>query len=239
MKFSRKDVFSIPNILTYVRLLCVPVFFVLMVLFMFDPEGESAKAYIWSAAGVFIFAEATDIVDGFVARHFNMITDLGKVIDPVADKLCQGFGIFMLAVAYLLIGRWPILLFALILITKEVLMGVFSYYFMKASKRQVEQIANKWGKAGSALNFASLVLAYLALGLLCYDGDAYKAGDIIYWIAFAVFVAGALIAIYNLIQYNVGYYRDLCRVRASGILDTLDDKGNPIEPEKSDGETDK
>lgn len=229
MKFSRKDIFSIPNILTYVRLACVPVFFVLMIMFCIDPSSAQAKAYVWAAAGVFIFAEVTDVVDGFVARHFNMITDLGKVIDPVADKLCQGFGIFMLGVAYVLIGRWPILLFALILIVKEVLMGVFSYYFMKASKRQVEQIANKWGKAGSALNFASLVLAYLALGLLCYDGDVYKAGDIIYWIAFAVFVAGALVAIYNLIQYNVGYYRDLCRVRESGILDKLDDKGNPIE----------
>lgn len=229
MKFSRKDVFTVPNILTYIRLLCVPVFFALMVMFCIDPAADMAKAYVWAAFGVFVFAEVTDVVDGFVARHFNLITDLGKVIDPVADKLCQGFGILMLGVAYLLIGRWPILLFAVILIVKEVLMGVFSYYFMKASKRQVEQIANKWGKAGSALNFASLVLAYFALGLLCYEGDVYTAGNVIYWIAFAVFVAGALVAVYNVIQYNVGYYRDLCRVRESGILDKLDEKGNPIE----------
>ena len=218
MKFSRKDVFTVPNILTYIRLLCVPVFFALMVMFCIDPAADMAKTYVWAAFGVFVFAEVTDVVDGFVARHFNLITDLGKVIDPVADKLCQGFGILMLGVAYLLIDRWPI-----------VLMGVFSYYFMKASKRQVEQIANKWGKAGSALNFASLVLAYFALGLLCYEGDVYTAGNVIYWIAFAVFVAGALVAVYNVVQYNVGYYRDLCRVRESGILDKLDEKGNPIE----------
>ena len=118
-------------------------------------------------------------------------------------------------------------------------MGVFSYYFMKASKRQVEQIANKWGKAGSALNFASLVLAYFALGLLCYDGDVYKAGDIIYWIAVAVFVAGALIALYNVVNYNVGYYRDLCRVRESGILEKLDDKGNPLEDKTAEDKDEK
>ena len=229
MKFSRKDIFTIPNILTYIRLLCVPVFFVLMVMFCIDTSVAAAKSYVWAAFGVFVFAEVTDVVDGFIARRFNMVSDLGKVIDPVADKLCQGFGILMLGVAYILIDRWPIMLFAALLIVKEITMGVFSYYFMKASKRQVEQIANKWGKAGSALNFASLVLAYFALGLLCYDGDVYKAGDIIYWIAVAVFVAGALIALYNVVNYNIGYYRDLCRVRESGILEKLDDKGNPLE----------
>lgn len=229
MKFSRKDIFTIPNILTYIRLLCVPVFFVLMVMFCIDTSAAAAKSYVWAAFGVFVFAEVTDVVDGFIARRLNMVSDLGKVIDPVADKLCQGFGILMLGVAYILIDRWPIMLFAALLIVKEITMGVFSYYFMKASKRQVEQIANKWGKAGSALNFASLVLAYFALGLLCYDGDVYKAGDIIYWIAVAVFVAGALIALYNVVNYNIGYYRDLCRVRESGILEKLDDKGNPLE----------
>ena len=239
MKFSRKDIFTIPNILTYIRLLCVPVFFVLMVMFCIDPSAVTAKSYVWAAFGVFVFAEVTDVVDGFIARRFNMVSDLGKVIDPVADKLCQGFGILMLGVAYILIDRWPIMLFAALLIVKEITMGVFSYYFMKASKRQVEQIANKWGKAGSALNFASLVLAYFALGLLCYDGDVYKAGDIIYWIAVAVFVAGALIALYNVVNYNVGYYRDLCRVRESGILEKLDDKGNPLEDKTAEDKDEK
>ena len=239
MKFSRKDIFTIPNILTYIRLLCVPVFFVLMVMFCIDPSAVTAKSYVWAAFGVFVFAEVTDVVDGFIARRFNMVSDLGKVIDPVADKLCQGFGILMLGVAYILIDRWPIMLFAALLIVKEITMGVFSYYFMKASKRQVEQIANKCGKAGSALNFASLVLAYFALGLLCYDGDVYKAGDIIYWIAVAVFVAGALIALYNVVNYNVGYYRDLCRVRESGILEKLDDKGNPLEDKTAEDKDEK
>ena len=239
MKFSRKDIFTIPNILTYIRLLCVPVFFVLMVMFCIDPSAAAAKSYVWAAFGVFVFAEVTDVVDGFIARRFNMVSDLGKVIDPVADKLCQGFGILMLGVAYILIDRWPIMLFAALLIVKEITMGVFSYYFMKVSKRQVEQIANKWGKAGSALNFASLVLAYFALGLLCYDGDVYKAGDIIYWIAVAVFVAGALIALYNVVNYNVGYYRDLCRVRESGILEKLDDKGNPLEDKTAEDKDEK
>ena len=234
MKFSRKDIFTIPNILTYIRLLCVPVFFVLMVMFCIDPSAAATKSYVWAGFGVFVFAEVTDGVDGFIARRFNMVSDLGKVIDPVADKLCQGFGILMLGVAYILIDRWPIMLFAALLIVKEITMGVFSYYFMKASKRQVEQIANKWGKAGSALNFASLVLAYFALGLLCYDGDVYKAGDIIYWIAVAVFVAGALIALYNVVNYNVGYYRDLCRVRESGILEKLDAQVKPLEDKSAE-----
>ena len=51
MKFSRKDVWTVPNILTYIRLLCVPVFFVLMVLYCIAPDGVNSAAYIWSAFG--------------------------------------------------------------------------------------------------------------------------------------------------------------------------------------------
>ena len=72
MHFSKKDIFAIPNILTYVRILLVPVF---VVVYM---NAQSLSGHVWSIVIVAISA-LTDIVDGIIARKCNMITDLGKI----------------------------------------------------------------------------------------------------------------------------------------------------------------
>ena len=77
----------IPNILTTLRLVLVPLFaYVLVVLKMH-----------WAALAIFLFAGLTDIVDGFIARKFNMITKIGKVYDPLVDKLMQITAVICLA----------------------------------------------------------------------------------------------------------------------------------------------
>lgn len=72
---------NIPNILTTLRLCLMPVFLVLY----FSPV-ENAR--LW-AMGVLVFSFLTDVLDGFIARHFNQVSDLGKILDPVADKVMQ------------------------------------------------------------------------------------------------------------------------------------------------------
>ena len=67
------------NKLTLARVVMIPVFLMLLYL---DFNG-----HLWAALGVFILASCTDFVDGYVARHYNMITDFGKFMDPLADKL--------------------------------------------------------------------------------------------------------------------------------------------------------
>ena len=89
----KEDLFKIPNILCYIRILLVP-FFVYLYL----------SEYYWQSAIVLIVASLTDIADGYIARHFNMITDLGKFIDPVADKLMQFSMLFVIEVILLVIG---------------------------------------------------------------------------------------------------------------------------------------
>ena len=69
----------IPNILTTVRLIIIPIF----------AYSILASDNLWLSLGLFLFSGVTDIVDGFIARHFNMITDVGKVYDPLVDKLMQ------------------------------------------------------------------------------------------------------------------------------------------------------
>ena len=78
--FNTKERFSIPNLMGYFRLLLIPVFCYLYL---------AKEAYHW-AAGVVLLSSLTDLFDGMIARKFNMITNLGKALDPIADKLTHG-----------------------------------------------------------------------------------------------------------------------------------------------------
>lgn len=208
MKFSKKDAFTIPNILTYIRLLCLPFFLWMMIAYAVD---DSRSEYLWAGFGLFVFASATDIADGWIARHFNMVSDIGKVLDPVADKLLQCFAMLMLGI----IGHmhWA---FIGIIIFKEIFIGVTSKYFMRASKRQVEQMANKWGKAAAATNFAGITLAFLV-----------NLHDAVRYTDLAILILGSVLAVIAAVQYTVKYGKSLARYRKSGMLDELDPYGNP------------
>ena len=89
----KKDLFTIPNLLCYFRILLVPAF-----LYVFL-NAANREDYLF-AAGIILIGGITDFLDGFIARKFNMITQLGKLIDPVADKLMQLAIIAVLAIRF-------------------------------------------------------------------------------------------------------------------------------------------
>lgn len=97
----------IPNILTTVRLFLVPIFAYLMI-------GES-NYYL--AAVIFLLSGITDVVDGYIARHYKMITNFGKVYDPFVDKLMQITAVVCLVIEDL-IPEWLLI----VVILKEVTM---------------------------------------------------------------------------------------------------------------------
>lgn len=77
---------NLPNTLTLIRIIMIPIF--LVVLLVRTPDGAayfSAQDYI--AAAIFIIASATDGIDGYIARKYKLVTNLGKFLDPLADKL--------------------------------------------------------------------------------------------------------------------------------------------------------
>lgn len=103
-KSLRQQIFTVPNILTYVRFLLIP-----LIIWLYC--GKQSPE--WTAA-VVILSGITDVVDGFIARRFDMITDLGKAMDPIADKLTQ------ISVLFCLTTRFPMLLAPLgLMIVKE------------------------------------------------------------------------------------------------------------------------
>ena len=68
--------------ITLLRVVMIPAYMVCMYL-----SGGQANLWMWIALGIFILASATDFVDGYIARHYNQVSDFGKFLDPLADKL--------------------------------------------------------------------------------------------------------------------------------------------------------
>lgn len=85
----RTDAISLPNLLTYVRILAVPVIGGLV--YWGTPMGN------WLALGLFILAAITDFLDGYLARAMNQHSSLGRMLDPIADKLLVGVLLLILA----------------------------------------------------------------------------------------------------------------------------------------------
>ena len=133
-QWKKEEIFTIPNILSIVRLALIPVY-----LWLYCKKQE----YGW-AAGIVVLSGVTDILDGFIARRWNMVSDLGKVLDPAADKLTQLALIVSLAVRYHII--WHLLgLFIL----KELTMGILG--LLVVVKTKVVPSARWFGKACTAV----------------------------------------------------------------------------------------
>ena len=141
---SSKRILTIPNLLSLFRLCLIPVFVVL-----YCREGNYP-----ATAGILVLSGCTDIVDGFIARRFHMISDLGKVLDPVADKLTQ------CAMLGCLLTRFPRMGWALLaLVVKEISDALTGYLVIK--KTGVVCGAEWHGKAATCVLFAVMVVHVL------------------------------------------------------------------------------
>lgn len=133
-------IFTIPNLLSLVRLGCVPVF--LYLLFGTDPPRRAAAAYLLGGLG------ATDWVDGYVARHFNQVSTLGKILDPAADRI-----LVATSVIATLVDRAVPAWIGVAVVTRELVVSAATLALAAAGARRIDVT---WvGKAGTfALMFA-------------------------------------------------------------------------------------
>ena len=147
-KFSRKDLIKIPNILCYIRFVLIPVFIILYI------KADSPRDYLRAAVVVFI-SGATDFFDGFIARHFDMVTEFGKLIDPIADKLTQLSLIFILFVKF----KWMFLLMILFVIM-QLFLFVAGLVMLKKGKKLN---GAKWFGKISTTVFYAVMLVLIAV----------------------------------------------------------------------------
>jgi cardiolipin synthase len=177
---------SLPNLLTYARLAAVPL--VAMVLFF---AGGPAKN--WLAVAIFLLASITDFLDGYVARAWGQQSSLGRMLDPIADKLLVGATLLML-VADQTISGWS-LWAALIILSREILVSGLREFLAELRvmvavsrlakwKTGVQMVALSFLLAGEAGDAAfgiatslGLALLWIAALLTIYTGfDYFRAG---------------------------------------------------------------
>ena len=137
----RSQVFTIPNILSMIRILLIPV---IVYLYCFEKRYGAAVL-------ILLLSGLTDVVDGFVARHFHMISDLGKILDPVADKLTHLATLVCLATRFSLMQ----LLFAALAL-KELTLGILGLVVVKKTKDV--RGANWHGKLTTCLLYLTMAL---------------------------------------------------------------------------------
>lgn len=137
---------NIPNIITFSR---IPLAAIFVMLFM---DGRELQALL-----VLAIAGATDLVDGFVARRFNLVSDTGKLLDPLADKL---LAVSVLA-ALTLKGYVP-LWAAAALAVKELLLVIFS---SRLYAMNVVVQANIWGKLATFLIYVAVFSLFISKGM--------------------------------------------------------------------------
>lgn len=156
---SRKDLFTIPNLMGYFRIILIPIFMAVYI-------GADSRVDYIAAAVILGISGLTDCFDGKVARHFNMITEWGKVLDPVADKLTQA------AVFISLSFRYPTMRYLVILfVVKEMFMGIMGAVMLK--KGSMMDGARWYGKLCTAVLYGAMFmlllvvdLSYFAAGLI-------------------------------------------------------------------------
>ena len=141
---QKNQILTIPNLLSLVRLLLIPV-----ILWLYTGLERSD----WAIA-VIILSGLTDVVDGFIARRFHMVSDFGKILDPVADKLTQGALILCLTVTYDWM-KWLIILFAL----KECAMGIMGYLVIR--KEDSVNSAQWHGKLNTVVLYGAMCVLIL------------------------------------------------------------------------------
>lgn len=147
--------FNVPNVLTVIRIILVPVMVVL--LFTADPAAEGLR---WWATGVFAIAMATDFVDGNIARRYNLVTDFGKLWDPIADKALTGAAFISLSILQGPEGSELPWYFTIIILVRE--WGI-TLLRDRLKRQGIIMAANKGGKAKTVTQTAALLLFLLYL----------------------------------------------------------------------------
>jgi len=149
----KKDLFTIPNVLSLFRLVLIPVYVVLYL------RAQKPEDY-FIAAAILAVSCLTDLIDGKIARHFNMISNTGKILDPLADKATQ----FTLIVCLLIRRQNPVLLFlAVLFVIKEVFQAVAGFLILRKGK--ILKGALIAGKVSTTVLFISLIVLVLIPGI--------------------------------------------------------------------------
>lgn len=179
---------NIPNRLTLLRMVLVPVFMVFVSLTQYGSAGYQTSCYLLASV-VFALAAFTDFLDGYLARKWKMVTDFGKFLDPLADKL-------LTTVAFLYMMRDGVCSPVVVSIILAREFAVSGLRMVAASSKDGKVIAaNIWGKCKTVLQMVSILFYFFAAALAPADaiGLVQLITQVLCWlVAFVTFLSGAI-----------------------------------------------
>jgi cardiolipin synthase len=170
-------VLTVPNVISVVRLLCVPLFLYLL----FGRDNRAAAAWLLAVLG------ATDWVDGYIARRWNQVSELGKVLDPVADRVM----LIVAMVAMLIDGSLPVIVGVLGL-GRELLIAGATLMLAALGARRID--VTWFGKAGTLGLMMALPFFLAGDSTLSWADTA----EVLAWICA---IPGLALGLYSLVLY--------------------------------------
>jgi len=179
---AKHETFNLPNTITLLRISVVPFLFILLL-----SPGE-----FWSLllAILFAIASMTDFLDGYIARRYNLITTMGKFLDPLADKLIINTAMILM----IPIGRIPAWIVAITIMRDLIVDGIRSI----ASSEGIYIQASRLGKQKTLAQI--IAVTALLIHYPIFGADAHLVGMIILYVAF-------VLTIYSGTDYFIKFYR--------------------------------
>lgn len=200
---NSSGIWNLPNILTMLRIVLVPFFVWFLIADAPDLQSESGP-WRWAAVAAFAVAIYTDKLDGDIARSRGLVTDFGKIADPIADKLLIGSALVMLSVLDEL--SWWIT--AVILIREW---GITALRFFVIRYGVIP--ASRGGKLKTVVQTAAIFLYLLPLSAIA---------PWLVWVAFAVMLVAVIITVWT----GVEYILEALKVRAQGLRRRAEERQN-------------
>ena len=201
---KKSDVLNIPNLLSLLRILMIPAFVILFF------RGDT---HLYWAAGVLIASGLTDMLDGVIARRFHMITPLGQMLDPFADKLTQGtIGVCMM-ISY--IHQPEIVALFVCFFLKEFAMGLGGLILLLKKKRPVP--AQWYGKVATFAFYISILIVVFSKAIFEYDK---------LWVIWVFVGLTAILMVYAFIRY-AGIFIQI--MKGTYVYDTAVPQGGAVD----------
>ncbi|HIR00105.1 MAG TPA: CDP-diacylglycerol--glycerol-3-phosphate 3-phosphatidyltransferase [Candidatus Scybalocola faecavium] len=170
---------NLPNKLTLLRVILIPFF----VVFLLGADTFGSWS-VYVALAIFIIASLTDMLDGKIARKYNLVTNFGKFMDPLADKLL----VVSALVCYVDMGRIPSWI-VLVIIAREFIISGFR---LVAAESGIVIAASYWGKIKTTVQMITIIFMMPDFG-----------GTVVYWIEQVLIWASLILTIVSLIDYIV------------------------------------
>ena len=183
---------NVPNILTMIRIFCTP----LMVVMFMLPIPNAIGIYV--ALGIYVFGCFTDLLDGKIARKYNLITDFGKFMDQIADKFITTTAMILVLFEGVTYG-WLAVVMLLVVVLRDILISGIR---MIAANKKIVIAADIYGKIKSFfLDIGNMVLM-LALGL---SGSLGRTNfvEIVRYTGLAILIVGVVLSIVSCVNYSV------------------------------------